>query len=230
MSLALCPQVVFQASQHCRSPETQATGEGQFAHPVYLLSHSPWLWRAQDSTSTVVSWTLKALSHTNDRLPGILVFDFLHLSLPYCWLQTAAVKPLILANSDTSVPSSTHSSQHSYTQPHWSPLHITALLPAWRSTGRRSLKGQPLEHALQSCRATSVVFSDACCNLKWAGHHLQSLQLTSILTRLWNQTEYKRYLKGSRQQTTATSLQQSPFVDSDTEGFELNWLLPPSDR
>ena len=61
MSLASCSQVVSQAPQHLRSPETQTTCDAKRL-PVYLFGHFHPLWHVQGSTSKGVfvggCWTL----------------------------------------------------------------------------------------------------------------------------------------------------------------------------
>ena len=54
VSLALCPQVVFQAPQQFRSFEKRATCEGCFSPPVCLLGHFPSLRHVQGSVPTGV--------------------------------------------------------------------------------------------------------------------------------------------------------------------------------
>ena len=54
ISLVLYAQVVSQAPQHVRSSKKQATSEGCFAPPVYLVRHFPSLRHVQGSTPTGV--------------------------------------------------------------------------------------------------------------------------------------------------------------------------------
>ena len=61
-----CPQVVSQAPQHFRTSEKQATCEGCFFSPVYLLGHFPSLRHLQGSTATgVFEGGCRQLTHSN---------------------------------------------------------------------------------------------------------------------------------------------------------------------
>lgn len=70
MSVALSLQVVSQAPQHFRSSGAQATFDGCFFRPVYLLGHFPPLWHVQGSTSIgVLQGGCRQLAHDRLGLP-----------------------------------------------------------------------------------------------------------------------------------------------------------------
>ena len=81
-----------------------------------------------------------------------------------------------------------------------------------RSTGGdvRSLVGCHPKETLHCCWVTSVVFSSACSDWTYAGHHLLCPLLMTMLAKSQSQTEWAT----PREQTAAMSLHQSSYVDS----------------
>ena len=116
---------------------------------------------------------------------------------------------LLRRRSSRHPPPSATPRAHSASQPH-----------PQRSTGGdvRSLVGCHPKETLHCCWVTLVVFSSACSDWTYAGHHLLCPLLTTTLAKLRSQTEWV----SPREQTAATSLHQSSYVDSDVEGFDQN--------
>ena len=75
------------------------------------------------------------------------------------------------------------------------------------------LVGCPPKETLHCCWITLVVFSSACSDWTYAGHHLLCPLLMAMLAKLWSQTEWA---PPPRDQTATTSLHQSSCVDSQT--------------
>ena len=93
---------------------------------------------------------------------------------------------------------------HSTSQPH----------TQWSTGGDlRSLVGCHPKETLHCCWVNSVVFSSACTDWTYAGHHLLLPRLTSMLAKSWSQIEWA---PPTREQITPTFLHQSSYVDSLT--------------
>ena len=118
---------------------------------------------------------------------SLYIFWISYLFSPFS--DCFAVPPSVLT-SEVLLPC--RSSRHSYFRPH--PRLIPHRGPAargpqeetsgrWRAaTGRR--------HSIHCCRVTSVVFSDACSDSAYAGHHVLCPLLTTMLAKWRNQTEW----------------------------------------
>ena len=90
-----------------------------------------------------------------------------------------------------------------------------------RSTGSdvRSLVGCHPKETLHCCWVTSVVFSSACSDSTYAGHHLLCLLLTTMLAKSRSQTEWASPQRADRRYVPPPILLCGL---SDVEGFDQN--------
>ena len=105
----------------------------------------------------------------------------LSFSFSYCCLSSVLI---------SEAPLLCHLSWHPYLQPH--PRLILHYSPAPRGPQEEEsyLVGCHPKDTLHCCRVTLAVFSNACSDLAYTGHPLLCPLLTTVLAKLYNQTDW----------------------------------------